>query len=407
MMKRLLALILVLSTLATLSGCKPTGEDSGKTALCIVIGNSANSQGLNLGSPLVQDTVLDTIRGYGFVSLVRCDGNPTLLAADSYDIPDQYKSASPQRLEMDTRSKASALLGLAQSVVAQVPEVDYMAALQLAVRSLATLEGYDEKKILVVGTGLSTTGVLNFRNNILSAAPADVAEMLAQRQEIPDFRSITVYWQQLGDVAPPQQSLSAAQRQSLQEIYRQIVEAGGGRFVCNSMIPAPVNTQTSYPAVTPVELPSVEPIRFQNTVPQETVPEESPFSQPIVLTEKQVQFVGDEAVYLHPAQAVEELKPIAQALAQSSISVLLVGTTAGDETTPYALELSQARADTVKQTLCGMGIAGERIVTLGLGSSDPWHIGGLSTADPASSMNRKVVVLDLASDTARQLLGSE
>ena len=78
--------------------------------------------------------------------------------------------------------------------------------------------GYNSKTIVVSGTGLSTQGTLNFQNNLLSAEPEAVLDLLEEKNEIPDLTGMTVVWQQLGDVAAPHQSLTQSQKARLQEI---------------------------------------------------------------------------------------------------------------------------------------------------------------------------------------------
>ncbi len=408
-MKKVITLIMVctmvLATVAGLTGCSSGNNDTAaeKAAVCYVLANTANSQGLNLNSPMVQDTVYDTVRNYGYISVVNADGIPDIVFASSFDIDDKYKSASKDKLDMDARSKTTNLITGMQGVIATDPEVDYLEALRLAVRSMASLEGYDSKTIVVIGTGLSTTGVLDFQNNLISAEPATVVELLKEKSEIPDFSGMTVYWQQMGDVAAPQASLTAAQRNKLQQIYGGIVEAGGGTFVYNNIIANPVNADTSYPAVTPVELPADTPISFEPEI-LDTEDNEYVFIEPVVLTEEQVTFIGDKAEYLHPEEAESVLKPIAEYLIDNDVTILLCGTTAGDTNSAYTMELSQARAETVKQTLVDLGVYPEHIIAVGLGSTDPWHVYGIPTSDKAASCNRKTVLLDASSQTAQEIL---
>ena len=259
-MKKMFPMIVVcaltLAMVTGLTGCDSSNNEATaeKAAVCYVLANTANSQGLNLNSPMVQDTIYNTIRNYGYISVVNADGVPDVVLASSFDIDDKYKSASAERLDMDARAKTTNLIAGMQSVIATDPEVDYLAALNLALRTLSSLEEYDSKTIVVIGTGLSTTGVLNFQNNLISAEPGTIVELLEEKGEIPCFNGIMVYWQQMGDGAAPQAQLSSAQRNKLQQIYGGIVEAGGGTFVCNDIIANPVNEGTAYPAVTPVEL---------------------------------------------------------------------------------------------------------------------------------------------------------
>ena len=87
-----------------------------------------------------------------------------------------------------------------------------------------------------------------------------------------------------------------------------------------------------------------------------------------------------------------------------TVNLLLVGGTAGDETNEATLQLSQERADRVKSTLTELGISGERLKTLGMGAGDPWHISGAGTDGKLASENRKVVLLDMNSKQAKEIL---
>lgn len=405
-----LIFICVLILAGTLAGCsKESANDPSaeKTAVCFVVGGHANSQGLNMNSPLVQDTVYNTIRDYGFIGVVNADGKPEVVHAASYDIDAKYKSASKDKLDMDARSKATNIVISMQNVIANDPEVDYVAALRLAVRTLSSLEGYDSKRIIVLGTGLSTTGVLDFNNNLISAEPDVVVSLLDEKSEIPDFSGITIYWQQMGDVAAPQKELTSAQRMKLQGIYGGLVEAGGGTFIYNEIIANPTDVTSQLPAVTPVELPDDTPISFNPVAFEESADdEENVFEEPVILTEEQVTFIGDKAEYLNPEEAMKTLQPIAEYLVQHpSISIMLAGTTAGDKDSDFTLSLSRARAEAVKRTLVELGVDEGRIIAVGLGSTnDPWHIWDAGYDGPAASSNRKVVLLDASSGTAISIL---
>lgn len=408
-MKKTISLILVCALLFAmvngLVGCASSYDEATatKAAVCYVLANTANSQGLNLNSPMVHDTIYNTIRHFGYISVVNVDGIPDVALASSFEIDDKYKSAPTERLDLDARAETTSLIAGMQSVIATDPEVDYLAALHLAVRTLSSLEGYDSKIIVVIGTGLSTTGVLNFQNNLISAEPSTIVDLLREKDEIPCFDGITVYWQQMGDVAAPQQTLTSAQRHKLQEIYGGIIEAGGGTFVYNDIIANPVNEGTSYPAVTPVELPADTPISF-NSETLDSEAAENVLAEPVVLTEEQITFIGDKAEYLYPEEAESVLKPIANFLLSNDVTILLCGTTAGDSNSAYTMKLSQARADAVKQSLVDLGVDPSCIIAVGLGSSDPWHVYGISTSDKAASCNRKVVLLDASSYTAQKIL---
>ena len=407
MKKRFPALLICLAVSAVgFTGCgsqTSAEEESGMDAVCYAIAPTANSQGLNFNSPLVQDTIFDTILDYGYVSVVVVDGKPELVAADSYDIDDQYKKASKNILKTDARAKATTLINYMEDQIANDAQVDYLEGLRMAVRSLSSLKGYDSKTIVVIGTGLSTQGTLNFQNNLLSVEPKAVLDQLQEKSEIPDFTGITVVWQQMGDVASPQQDLSQTQRKRLQEIWGGIVERGGGTFEYDDIMANPVNTQASYPTVDTVDLPTETPVDFDAAMFD--TEDESPLEEPVMLTEEQVSFVPDKSIYLDEKKAIETLQPIADFLAaHKQITVLLAGTTAGDQDSDYTMTLSQERADAVRNSLIQLGVEPSRIAAVGLGSNDPWHVYGAGYEGSIASGNRKVVLLDASSDTAKKIL---
>lgn len=427
-MKKMTMLMLTLVCILTLSlgltGCGSTDSASSgttqqdsKPALCFVVANTANAQGINFNSPLVQDTVTECALNYGFVTAINADGESEVLIGQDLDIDEKYKHASPEKLKSDAIYRTNSVISYMQTFVADDSEIDFLESLRLACRTMSSLEGYTSKTIIVLGTGLSTTGYMNFGNNLISADAAAVADLLEERQVIPDFSGIsTIYWQGLGDVAAPQTDLSPAQRSSLQDIWIEVIRRGGGELVANDFISAPADQETEYPSVSVVDLPAESPVRFEaqaletepDTIAEETAAtgsSEPAVIQTVKLEEDQVTFVGDEAVYLNPDEAVETIRPIAEFLLQyDQVNILLAGTTAGDEDSDFTFQLSKDRADAVRNTLIELGVNADRIKTLGLGCSNPWHVWGAGYEGTAASGNRAVVLMDASSEHAKELL---
>ena len=368
-----------------------------------VIAPTACSQGLNLSSPLVEGTVEETILNYGRICVVNADGAPEVVANQDFDIDEVYKNASEARLKMDARSKTSGFLrGMAQ-VIADDPEVDYLKSIQLCARSLSSLSGYDSKIMIVVGTGLSTKGVLNFQNNILMAEPEVLVAALEEQGEIPSLEGITVYWQQLGDTAAPQADLSGQQRQALKDIWTAIIQRGGGTVIFDEMVYKSVSAEAVFPQVSVVDLPAAPVIGFD----EEKLKDDDalPFSDPVSLSQEQICFVGDSAHYVDPAAAKEVLEPIAEILiANEDLTVLLCGCVAGDGTTDYGRDLSLRRAEAVKQTLMELSVPEDQLLVIGLGTNNPWHIKGVGYDGELAAQNRRVVLLNAESELGRELL---
>lgn len=405
MMKKAAMILAIAIMVIPLAGCSNASkeEEDRPKALALVVGNHTCSRELNLNSPLILDAVSETIADYGFISVVSVDGAPWLVAADSYDIPEQYKKASESKLRADAKNKAHNLMMQVVGVRADDSEVDTLEAIRIAVRSFDSAEEMADRKIIVVDTGWSTTGLMNFGNNLLNGDPAAVAKMLDEKNAIPDLSGTTVIWQQMGDVASPQQELSPSQVLVLKSIWEAVIEKGGGKFECRETVANNGIIGGSLPEVTAIALPREEPVKFDAA---EMDLGERIFDEPVFFDEGQIRFEGDSDVYAEPEKATECLEPVAEFMkSHADFRLLLAGTTAGDSDSQYVRELSKARADAVKRSLLKMGVEEERVVTTGLGNGDPWHIYGVGTKGDLAAQNRKVVMLGADSDTAAEIMG--
>ena len=399
MIKSTVIVMAIVIISALLTGCSASAErdtEDHSEALSLVVGNHLCSRELNLNSPTILNAVSETIASYGFISVVSVDGSPSLLAADSYDIPEQYKKASKEKLKADAENKARELMLQVNEVKADDREVDTLEAIRIAVRSFASVPETANKTLIIVDTGWSTTGLVNFENNILSADPQAIADMLAEKEAIPDLSNITIIWQQMGDVAEPQQELSPKQRIALENIWKAIIEKGGGIFKCSPEVPNNDVIGGSLPEVSAIKLPEdAETMTVSDAL----------FSEPIFFTEEQIQFKGDSDAYVDPRKAKNCIEPVAEYMnAKPDFTILLIGTTAGDTDSQYVRDLSYARANAVKNSLVGMGVSETRIVVVGLGNHDPWHIYGAGTSGELAAQNRKVVMISTDDEMAGKIL---
>lgn len=416
--RKIVLFTIMISTLLTLTACggNKTTDTAviNKPAVAYVIANTANSKPIDSSAPIIQDTMIDCAENYGYSFIVRVDGEPELISSENLDIDPQYKKASKERLKRDAANKATNLLQVLAGVSAVNPEADYLEAIRLAAASLRSLDdSYTSRSIICCGSGLGTTGYLNFQNNLLTAESQTIVKLLQEKEALPDLTGTTVYWIGMGQVEAPQEKLNPKQSKNLENIWKSVIEAAGGEFVPNDYIAISQNENTAdeLPSVSVVDIPSDEPIVFEPEILEQTeTAEETAFEEPVILGENQIQFVGAEATYLNQESATETIRPIAEYLLDHpSVNLLLVGSTAGDITDESTLRLSQDRADAVKHTLVEFGVDGNRISTIGMGSSDPWHISGAGydeTVGSAASSNRKVVLIDTNTELAQKLMSS-
>lgn len=392
--KMLLPFLFLPLLLSITTGCSNKAETP--VSLAIVLGAHANSKQLNLESSDLSDAVTNAIFSYGTISVISDDGVSSVICSNDYDISEQYKKASTSKLESDANLKATELFSQLSQVKADDPEVDTISSLTLAVRALSSAPGNSKKEIVIIDTGLSTGGILNFSNNLIEADPDTIANQLDEAEAIPDFQGIEVCWYQLGDTGTPQSELSSSQRNKLKAIWQAIIEKGGGTVTfsdslpCNDDIPA-----ADYPTVTAITLPPETSITFDP-------------SKATVFTEEQIQFLGDSAQFVDAQTAKSVLEPVvAYMKAHSDFNALLAGTTASGRS-DVCLELSLARANAVRDELISMGVSSTQIKTVGLGDNDPWHIPDQNSdgtyIETYASQNRKVVLLDATSSEAQSIL---
>lgn len=136
------------------------------------------------------------------------------------------------------------------------------------------------------------------------------------------------------------------------------------------------------------------------------------FETPFEINDTQIQFVAEKDVFIDEEQAKEVLKPVAEAiLAHPERSVLLAGTTATDGDQAARVELSNKRAEAVKNLLVTVyQVPESQLKTVGLGfEADPFERGRDRDAngnfvESEGRKNRRVVVLDTEDPVAQEIL---
>lgn len=402
--KSFIVLSLALCLIIVLAGCEKKSKSTERTDVVLLVGNHGNSTIPSLNFQTFKDEMQAAISSGGTVSAVLDDGNPftqTFNDGQSYTAElEQYKN-DPNQQKMLVENIVDEILKSAGNMKAKSPEVDMLMSLRKSAEILKSQSKSSQKVILVDDTGLSTTGVLNFRNNLLSLNPEKIVEELKAKQDIPDLSGITVKWIQEA-VVSPQQALSQKDNNRLIAIWRMIIEAGGGKLEVE------LSTQTGNVREKFKTLPNVSSVDVGADTPINYDPKaEISFVQPLVLNDKQLNFQADSAAYISGKSALLLLEPIAKYLKlHQNFKLLLVGTTAGDTgqvDENQARALSLARANAVKNSLVKLGTKPQNIATVGCGIRSPWHISGLGLTDIAAAKNRTVVMIDASSGVAKNI----
>jgi len=344
-------------------------------ALAVIVGAHSN-----MVAPSLLDSVkteLDTASELGSpATVIVDDGNPTASA------PLALKTANDNPLYQQDQVKQ--LKNMIDKTRAGNPEVDLLAAINLAARSVGDAAG--PKTIVVIDSGLQTTGALRFQDQdgaLLNASPDEVVGQLRRTQQLPNLTGMRVVFTGLGDTAPPQQPLPAPARTVLVALWTKIVESAGGKADVKQ---APLPSTRPRDGLPPV---TIVPVAAQSIGPLPTV---------TVLRDGTVGFVPDQAVLKDPAAARAVLADYAKAI-KDGRRALLTGTTASDGTPEYRRQLSEKRAGAVRDLLVGLGAPADRISTRGLGSDFPGYVpdrDAQGNLDPIRAAQNRQVIIELS-----------
>ena len=364
-----------------------TDRDGQSLAVAVVAGWRTGNNEISVNTQEITDIIYDSCYSSGYVSFARVDGNP-----------EQYLKVNIPEPEVDGLSEAK-LKSIAEGYrdeifavfnecgAAKYPEADTLEAIRMEASALRETGAETDKYLVVIDSGLSTTGYLNFCNDLFNAETEDIISKLEQEQAIPDLSGIHITWLYCGEVAEPQEKLSEVQKNKIKEIYGAIFEAGNAAdYVFREDIP----TATPYR-----NLPDVSTVAADERII------EVPPMETIILDSSQVSFVGDEATFLEPSTARKAIKTAADSLAANPKSkVFVAGSTAGmDGESKWCKELSEARAAAVVSVLEEYGISANRLIPIGLGSNAPWHITDVDSngnwIEEKAQKNRCVYIVDV------------
>ena len=377
---RLLAATASLGLAVGLAGCgggEATADPTGAAAF--VVGARSNMPAPRLDGRAMG--VLDrAVEKQSLAAVVVADGEPSVLGTMSLVV----EGATSQARDASRKDNRRAVLDGIATARADDPEADLLAGLDLAARSIRSVETLPHA-IAVIDSGLSTVAPLDFTQpGLLEADPDEVAASLAAAGELPDLAGMEVTFQGLGDTAAPQESLSIAQRANLVAIWRAVVEAAGGQMEVED---SPLDGDPPSDGGT-TALPEVR------IVP---IPEGPACSGATVeLTGSDVAFLPDSAEFADPAAARAVLEPIAEQLVETGGTATLTGTTADVGPLEGQRSRGLSRAQAVLDELVALGVPKDFLTAVGVGSDFPGYVqdhdgqGNLSPA--AAALNRKVII---------------
>lgn len=385
--KMFLPLIMIVIFMVT--GCKEDNPSSDTpTHTVIVSGSHANTAYTSfLKAEETKNAVLKSTASYGSITLIVADGQP--FVAERFQINESEKNLSNKKKAQIASQQADQILATAKEIEAVTPEVDLLSALQLADRSLSGADG--KKQLIVIDSGLSTAGKVNFNSNLLeeNGIEKQLYSFLNKEKELPTLDGVDVLWMGLGDTAGQQEACPAAARDTLKNIWETVL-TGAKSVTFSSAVPGNEPER---------DLPSVSVVEY---------PEERTF-EPIVFDNEKLMFEPDSIKFVDRAAAKAVLLPMVNELKDNKIQIAIFGTTASVGQETDSISFSEARAETVKDLLVELGLPEEQIACVkGLGYNNIFHTPDRlpdGTLDALKAeKNRSVIVMSVADARENDLI---
>lgn len=333
---RLLSIFLLITTIVgSFSGCQPPEPTS------VAVGFAKTRNNADVDYNIIFDHVKSELSAKGStVTTYEIDGDPHKVGNTIIDYP---TGSSKANREAETMRAATVTKKTIEDATPNDPEINIYSAFR-ALADEVRAQG-NEKMIIIVSNLLSTSGVINFTRFPINGNLNKYAEELSS--EMPSFENISVKWF-VAPTADAQEDLKISDIEVLKEFYRCLIEKAGGTVEFISAPPAAeTSDKSSWPEVSSV---NVEKKDFID-----------------VSLDTSTLFKGDSAEFLTRNSTEEILENVATQVGGEKI--LIVGSTADtNDSEESHMELSELRADAIKERLITLGVPPENIETIGIGN---------------------------------------
>lgn len=404
-MKKIMT-ILVAVMLATLTGCDMFGhgaEPYKGTPHNVAVVNASNANSVWLDLEEVQPAIADVCKTGGYFTYVIADSDGYIAYHDTVQI--SADGLSEDTYNRRINSKAQEMTEKISSSYPKSEEVDLLKAISLAAKDLSRKEN---PAIIIYTTGLSTTGALDM-SKLSSVEHIDISatvEKLNTLEAIPDLTGYDVQFC-FTDVAGCQEKLSDKEEKIISELWQSIIEAGGGKFTQYYYLAQNTSVYEAAPFVTPVPVSGSQTGCVEITL--DDIPEKLPTNFEITIDEESIAFVAGTARLKDEVSARNTLEPLANVIRSNNIDLLLVGSTATVGDAASSVTLSEERCQAIVGLLREAGVDSDIVIKgYGYDSSNPFYTNDLDGGvliEERAALNRKVVIIDLNSEKARNILG--
>lgn len=410
-------------------------KNDNSTAMVVILGKHANAMKIPEDVYDQIENMLDNVVYGGYICAIISDASPTKieLVEDKNFFVEDAKNTSILEKRIEDR-KTKIIKNLKElTVVADSEEVDLLAAFREAKNVLSSSwgSGAKNKMIVVVDTGISTTGDLNFCDMDFLYNKPEINEIVQQLKDyegtgvLPDLTGVDITFigtaDGLAEVAVPQE-VTTTDKIFIKDLWKNVITACGAENISfESAAGWSVPNEYTEDATSEFKYVSVVPFFHKKVIETSEIPSYDPSTsdqQPILpkppvveikLESQKVGFKPNKAVYNDEQNAKSILHPYAEELKEffkcfPEEKIWIVGTSAAvvkNDRSGY--DLSFQRAETVKDTLVNeFGIPEDKLLTIGVGCVFPWRVDEFPNGNFDTSVaqkNRAVFLLSNSDST--------
>lgn len=413
-MKRIIYIVFVtVLLLGSLAGCKfsKKGNDTNteySVAVAMLYGNHANNAEYEIpeiefeSGEISSNNLPFLHKDYTVTGIcgVIIDGVPTeCRTGEMNTFFDDFNTALKNKRYDTTQKYLSNLSKNLSAQCANDEEVNTLESLFVAANYFNQVSETTEKRMIIIDSGLSTSGEIDFLNDVnfnsMIKRADDLTEdeieseveKLYKNKEILDLSNVKVLWYGLGQVGGNQQELSRLQINNLKLIWQKVLEksqVSSFEFITlNKSDSAEEKKQFEYPVVSTILLEKA------NRISSDILGFESDSD---VLTDDYNK-VRTELLSTYVQEGINN-------------GLLIVGTTSTGGGTSDGIALSEKRVQAIKNELEKLGVPSYKIKTLGLGvkshkyNENEYVDGNYEKDSEAAKENRSVYIMAQNSEEA-------
>ncbi|SEQ93891.1 OmpA family protein [Lachnospiraceae bacterium NE2001] len=322
---------------------------------------------------LLEDSVTDCFEAEGnTIDIVTLDGTSGTMDSVTYERIEAWVPGF-KRTENQKKSVRKAINAM-DKVTPEAPEVNMVGAIKTAVNQLKSFADGGEKRLIIVASCISTVSPLDMTGGIAYINIQDIVSRLIDQKEIPDLSGVVIDIYGLGYISQGkgQENLSGVEAENLKSLYTTLFQSAGaaeGDICIHTNAPNGTD-ESERPYVTPV--PTTGTSNSIVSVNSEELQQDTTYNLDdtvLEFSENTLHYKAGSAEFIAGDDEVRAvLSPVVNWWNMNTEKSLLVFSATASAGSDEELEqLSQERADAVKNRLIDMGVSNDHILTYSLG----------------------------------------